>query len=334
MEKVFCPVCNKKVDYKIITEIIDEYKGYKVNVKQNIAVCDNCGERIYVSELENENLKNLYQKYRDMSGIVSPEDIIEFRKKYDISQRELVAILDWGKMTINRYERGGLPNQSHSDILKLIIKNESYFKEKVEEAYKNERINQKTYDNIMQIGISSRNNKERNFVISQLSHNPSKYNGFTGFDLDKVENLISYIADKVNVLYKTSVNKYLWYIDFNNYKKSCKSITGIRYERYAYGPIIENKNYELILLIDDKFEKIIEENDYNEITKIQSKKNYNLDMFSKDEMEVIDNVIDILKDKTCRQISDLSHEEDGWLNTNNGELISYEYAHNLKLNLS
>ena len=148
---MFCSICNKKVDYKVITEIIYDYRGYKVNVKQNIAVCNNCGERIYVSELENENLKSLYQKYRDMSGIISPEDIIEFRKKYDISQSELVAILGWGKMTINRYERGGLPNQSHSDILKLIIKNESYFKEKVEEAYKYKRISKKTYNNIMQI---------------------------------------------------------------------------------------------------------------------------------------------------------------------------------------
>lgn len=149
---MFCPICNKNVNYKVITEIIYDYRGYKVNVKQNIAVCNNCGERIYVSELENKNLKSLYQKYRDMSGIISPEDIIEFRKKYDISQSELVAILGWGKMTINRYERGGLPNQSHSDILKLIIKNESYFKEKVEEAYKYNRISQKTYNNIMQIG--------------------------------------------------------------------------------------------------------------------------------------------------------------------------------------
>lgn len=148
---MFCPMCNKNVNYKIITEIIDEYRGYKVNVKQNIAVCDNCSERIYVSELENENLKSLYQKYRDMSGIISPEKIIQFRKKYDISKEELVAILDWGKMTVNRYERGALPNQSHSDILKLIIKNENYFKENVEKAYEYKRINQKTYDNIMQI---------------------------------------------------------------------------------------------------------------------------------------------------------------------------------------
>ena len=69
---MFCPMCNKNVNYKIITEIIDEYRGYKVNVKQNIAVCDNCSERIYVSELENENLKSLYQKYRDSHQYCHP----------------------------------------------------------------------------------------------------------------------------------------------------------------------------------------------------------------------------------------------------------------------
>ena len=40
---MFCPICNKNVNYKVITEIIYDYRGYKVNVKQNIAVCNNCG---------------------------------------------------------------------------------------------------------------------------------------------------------------------------------------------------------------------------------------------------------------------------------------------------
>lgn len=97
MNKVFCPECNEEVTYHIINETINEYKGYNVDVAQNIAVCDNCNERIYVSELENDNLKRLYEKYRAMAGIVTPNDIINFREKYNISQRELVAILDWGK---------------------------------------------------------------------------------------------------------------------------------------------------------------------------------------------------------------------------------------------
>ena len=35
-------------------------------------------------------------------------------------------------MTINRYERGALPNKSHSDLIKLLSENEEIFKEKVE----------------------------------------------------------------------------------------------------------------------------------------------------------------------------------------------------------
>ena len=59
----------------------------------------------------------------------------EFREKYNISQRELTAILGWGKMTINRYERGGVPTKSQSDYIRLLIENESKFIEKVKEAY-------------------------------------------------------------------------------------------------------------------------------------------------------------------------------------------------------
>lgn len=49
-------------------------------------------------------------------------------------------------MTINRYERGSLPNESHSEILKLIISNENYFREKVKDAYKMGRITEKIYN--------------------------------------------------------------------------------------------------------------------------------------------------------------------------------------------
>ena len=333
MNKAFCPHCNKEVSYHIIEETIKEYKGYQVDILQNIGVCNICNEKIYVSDLENNNLKNLYDKYRKMAGLVTPEEIVEFRRIYNISQRELVSILDWGKMTINRYERGSLPSQSHSDILKLIIKDEKYFREKVEDAYSKNRISEKTYSNIQSLQTVDEKTNESEFIISRLSHNPSIYNGFTRFDLEKVENCIGYIADKTNNLYKTSVNKYLWYVDFYNYKYNCKSITGLRYEKYTYGPIIENKDYDLILHLNNKFDKIVEENNFSETTKIKSNQNYDLSLFSKDEIDIIDRVINLFKNKKCSEISDLSHEENGWIFTPNGELISYEYAHDLKLAL-
>lgn len=332
--KVYCEKCNEKVEYLVINEVKEEYKNVKVNVEQNIGICSQCKERLYVTELEEANLDRLYTKYRELTGIVSPKDIIEFREKYNISQRELVAILDWGKMTINRYERGSLPNQSHSEILKLIINNESYFREKVENAYKSGRITEKTYTEIFTCVDVYKDTKDdlqlSTFIQAKLSHNPSIYNGFREFDLDRLENLIGYIASRVNDLYKTSLNKYLWYMDFLNYKNTLKSITGLRYIRYTYGPIIEGKNYELILNLDSKFEKEDREINYNITTKIHSKNNYDLSLFSKDEIQVIDRVIELLKDKNATNISDLSHEERAWIETKDNELISYEYAHDLK----
>lgn len=116
-----------------------------MKLKQDKVYCEKCNEKVKYNIIK-ENLRRLYSKYRELTGIISPQDIIDFRAKHNISQTELVAILDWGMMTINRYERGSIPNQIHSDILKLIIKDESYFREKVEDAYKCKRINEKTYN--------------------------------------------------------------------------------------------------------------------------------------------------------------------------------------------
>lgn len=328
--KVYCEKCNKKVDYDIISEIKKEYKGVEVNIEQNIGICSECGERLYVTELEEINLDKLYSRYRELTGIVTPQDIINFREKYNISQRELVAILDWGKMTINRYERGSLPNQSHSDILKLIIKEESYFREKVEDAYKNGRISEKTYNNMHFSMDQEKTSILEKLIELRLSNEVNIYNGFKKFDLDRLENLIGYISSKVNNLYKTSLNKYLWYIDFSNYKYNLKSITGLRYMRYTFGPIIEDMDYELILNLKNKFEKEVTESYRSEITKIKSKDNYDISMFSDKEMEIIDRVIEVFKDKNVGEISDLSHKEKAWIETKDKELISYEYAHDLK----
>lgn len=106
---------------------MDMYK--KVN-------CSNC----------DNDLKNSIEK--EKTDIVTAEDIISFRKYYNISQRELTSILDLGKMTINRYEKGTVPSKSYSNLLKLFIYNKDIFKEKIEDAFQCKRITQKTYDKI------------------------------------------------------------------------------------------------------------------------------------------------------------------------------------------
>lgn len=330
-KRVYCSNCDNNVNYSIRKGVIENYKGYKVDVEEKIAVCNVCNNDIYVSEIESENFKRLYSKYKELADIISGEEIISFRNDYNISQRELTSILNWGKMTINRYERGAVPSQSYNDLLKLIISNQDIFKEKVEDAFQCERITQKTYDKVQDKLKKSSKDYFKEVITDSLTHIEDEYNGYRKFDIERLMNLLSYIADNVD-LYKTSMNKYLWFIDFENFKENVRSITGLRYMRFTYGPIIEDFKYEEILnFFDDKIVKEEFEEDCKITTKIKSKKNYDLSIFKKEELEVINNVINKLKEKSCTEISNLSHEEEGWIQNDNRDLISYDFADKSKL---
>lgn len=333
MNKEFCPNCNKDVSYTIEERVIEKYKSKEVNVIEKVAICDECKAELFIPQIEQENFSVLYSKYREVANIISAAEIIEFREKYGLSQRELVSILGWGKMTINRYEGGSLPSQSHSDYLKLIIKDNSVFEETVQRAYTEGKITEKTYNKIKKSFNSNIDELQIKLINSKLKHKQSIYNGFAKFDIYKVENIISYIADKVDNLYKTSLNKYLFYIDFLCYNENSLSVTGLRYVKYPYGPVIEEKGYEDILnLTSDKFNKDEEFGfDFSLITKIKSNQNYDLSILKNYEIRIIDRVIDKFKNMNCKEISELSHREDAWKDTEVNELISYEYSQTLTI---
>lgn len=149
MNKHYCSNCNRQRECKIKENFINIYKGTALNVVENIPVCIHCGEEIFVKEIEENNLTRLYNAYRSKNSLITPAELKIFRDLYDISQRELTAILSFGKMTINRYEKGAIPSKSNSDYLKSLINSEELFKELVEEAFLNERIKIKTKDKIV-----------------------------------------------------------------------------------------------------------------------------------------------------------------------------------------
>ena len=48
---------------------------------------------------------------------------------------------------------------------------------------------------------------------------------------------------------------------------------------------------------------------------------FDLILFSKQKLEIMDNVLDKLKGKNAKKLADWSHKFKGWIETNNGELI-------------
>lgn len=333
----YCPYCKKEVDYKIEKRDVKEFRGIEIDTYENVAVCKECHQDLYVNEIEEKNNERIYELYRAKANIIKPQDIIELRKKYDISQRELTAILGFGKMTINRYERGGVPTKSQSDYIRLLIDNDNKFIEKVKEAYKNGNINDKTYEKIVSEELNTSIDKEqiqdniRRYLRYALNRKPDIYNGYKSLDIEKVENIISYIASKVKNLTITSLNKYLWFIDILSFNQRSVSITGLTYQNQKFGPTIIDKKYDEISLLDDKYIREDIETENGNTTKIISNGNYNLDKISDTEKEIIDTIIKILKNKTVTDISELSHREEGWKKTKRLEKISFEYAMNLNI---
>lgn len=335
--KVYCPYCKKEVEYKIEKRELKEFRGIEVNTFENVAICNECNQDLYANKIEDENNERIYKIYREKANIIKADDIVKLREKYDISQRELTAILGFGKMTINRYERGGLPTKSQSDYIKLLIENEDKFIEKVNEAYENNNITEKTYKKIVSEGqeenISKKRVQEniRRYLKEVLNRKPDIYNGYKSLDLEKVENIISYIASKVKNLTITSLNKYLWYIDMLSFNKRAVAITGLTYQNKKFGPTIVYKKYDELSLLDDKYQREDIETENGNTTKIISNENFDLDKINDSEKEIIDTIIKLLKNKKVTDISEMSHREDGWKKTKRLEKISFEYAMNLNI---
>ena len=335
--KVYCPYCSEEKEYVIDKREVKEFRGKSVATYENVAVCTVCKNDLYISKLEDENSKRIYEAYRQKENIIAPEDIIALRNKYDISQRELTAILGFGKMTINRYERGGVPTKSQSDYIKLLIDNDNEFIQKVKEAYEKNNITQKTYEKIVSNEVKNEVSKEdmqqifRQHIKSMLNRKPDIYNGYKTLDLEKVENIISYIASKVKNLTITSLNKYLWFIDMLSFNQESVSITGLTYQHEKFGPTIIEQKYNEISLLNDKYKREDYENENGTTTKIVSNKNYDLSKLKDNEIKIINTIIKLLKDKNVTDISEMSHKEEGWKKTKRYEEISFEYAMNLNI---
>ena len=60
----YCPYCKEEIEYKIEKRDVKEFRGIKLNTYENVAICKKCDNDLYISELEDENNKRIYDIYR------------------------------------------------------------------------------------------------------------------------------------------------------------------------------------------------------------------------------------------------------------------------------
>lgn len=324
----YCDICGKEV-VATVKERSNSYtfKGVTFAIDERVLQCS-CGEDLYDEVLDSETMKKLVSLYQERVGL-SLEEIKAVRSQYALSMELFSRILGWSKATIARYESGNyLPDSTHMHVLVQLKRHP----EIIEDFYKRHiyKFNDKEQKRINEILI----NKIQETVEKELEHvlniNYRIYektinSGYNLFTLDKVAHTILYFAR--NEVQKTKLMKLLFYADFLNFKRHLISITGLPYERLSYGPV--PKDHELLLSTLDKSGIINVQYEYDNgytFIRIKSEKTFDSSLFNQEELAILEHIEGYFKDYGSVDISNYSHEEQGWKDTSERGVISYSYA--------
>ena len=131
--KVFCYECLEDVSFVTQREQrTGTIKGEKYPYMRMVARCVHCNEELDV--YNDENLKLLYDVYREAHGLISLEKIHKIRVMYNIGKRVLSSLLGWGEHTFARYYDGYIPAKHYSDVLEKLYDNPSHYRDILEEG--------------------------------------------------------------------------------------------------------------------------------------------------------------------------------------------------------
>ena len=235
-----------------------------INVRgQNIAIdscflkCRKCNNSFDDPKSDFDVLDMAYREYRKANNMLQPEDIKNWRLRLNLTQIELARILGFGDVTINRYESGKLQESSHDKAMRLAMKPAnllSLINDNSDCIVDNEK--RKTIIEILQAEFDLENSFEAFFNFKFNTYQPSVYSGYKKLNLDKVYAAIIFFCSEVGV-FKTKLNKLMFYADFKSFKESAISITGLQYAKLPFGPVPDNYDHYIATLLMEK--KILKE---------------------------------------------------------------------------
>lgn len=290
-KKVFCEDCRNDVDFIVTDKSMDGMiKGETYNYLGKIAYCSDCGTEIYVNEINDYNLKMLYDTYREKLGIVSLDTILKISDKYAIGKRPISLLLGWGEQTFTRYCDGDVPSKQYSDILQKIYAEPEYYNQILEENKGN-----------IKSDVTYKKSKKAVEGILLNNEIPEK---------TKINLSIEYLLNRCEDITPLALQKALYYIQGFHYafygrylfsEDCCAWVHGpvfkdiyIRYRDYKFNPIGCKNN------IDDK-------------------------MFSASEKAILESVTKHVCCYSGKVLEKFTHSEIPWLSAR-GDLLETELS--------
>lgn len=333
-----CPLCDKTHEVeerKRITTIT--LKGEEVTYEEKFYFCTNAAENENEFEngaMTNENLLNARNAYRVKMGLLTSDEIVAIRENYGLSQVDLAKLLGWGEATISRYESKAIQDEAYDTMLRLIKDNPL---QALESLKKNsDKFSVKKRLEIRAKIVEKLDSYGKEFLTRQTFEGeyanfeePSDSNGFAILNIDKIEAMISYLAQKVNNLFKVKLMKMLWYSDVLSFAEIGRSMSGLVYRHEAMGALPVG-HYSLMNLENLNVQEEMSYN-YDTILHVYPVANMDYSVLTDEEKVILDKVIIKFKDYKTKDIVDYMHDEKAYIETKPGEIIPFSLAKEIRV---
>ena len=279
-EKTFCEECRNDVEYTTASvPMTGTIKGKEYHYTGTEARCADCGNLVFVPEISDDNLRSLYNVFREENGIVSLDVICAIPEKYDIGKRPLSLLLGWGELTFSRYCDGDIPTRQYSDILQRIY-NEPQFYSELLEANKANLKSQRTYE------------KTRRAVDALLSVDvPSN---------SKINTVIQYLLYQCEDITPLALQKALYYIQGFHFAFYRTFLFPEDCQAWTHGPVYRDIYFRYR---DYRFDPI------------EKTTTFDTSVFSASEKAICDSVINNLCCYSGKILERFTHNEAPWLTT-------------------
>lgn len=273
-----------------------ELKDEMIEILTEAFVCSKCGESQMDSEQMNQLRKASADAYRKNHGLLTSNDISQYRKRLGMSQIQFAKYLNIGEASIKRWETYYIQDESQDDHIRL----------KCDEAY-----------------------AELNALeVYRKSHPPDIYSGYRPLNLEIIKHVVAYLVKHGKATSKLFLNKILFYVDFLHFKNFKQSITGLRFVPIDYGPCPDG--FQSIFSYLEKNGILTKKSKHDFVSNIAA----DLSLFDDQEKSTLERIVQILNKKGEKYLFELSHKERAFKDTEFAKPISYDFAKYLLIDLS
>lgn len=328
----FCPNCEKETSQHFINRVEEiKIRELQIPVHLEYYVCEECGKDYEKPQPDYDPLDAAYREYRKRKGMLQPEDIRSFRKEIGLTQDELSRVLGIGIATLNRYEKGALQTDAHDQVIQLLKQPANLLNvlqakpELLDETTRKGLIHQLLENSILGGDLLE------NAVERFGNYAPDLFSGYLRFDATKLFQAMKYFCFGQKII-KRMLVELLFTADFKHFKEHGVSITGARYAYAKNGPVLLQATTWLAAASEWKSELICEDQSSSEyLAEIYTSGEPEYKVFSPSELSVLAAVKDRFQNLEQHQIKETFQPAFSYRKAKNGELISYQLAHELEI---